>query len=172
MAAPDFVPTDPTATVRVYSSPPRRPESWTQDRAGEITDGQPSGVRLGSQGPDQGYALKLLHLFDDKLECGALHRADVEAGCAAVAMKRSALFGRGPVVHDLTAAFTIFGFLDPSPDAELVALREELFPEVGHTVHYAERRRIVDLVADDVLHQSHGAIATAYGQDWRKNLSL
>lgn len=166
------MPTDPTATVRRYHSPPRRPDSWTQDRAGEITDGQPTGVRLGNQGPDQGYVLTLLGLFDDKLHCGALHREDVDAGCGAVAMKRSALFGRGPVVHDLTAAFTIFGFLDADPDPELVTLREELFPEVANNHHYPERRRIVDLVPDTALRSGIGAIELAYQQGWRKNLSL
>ncbi len=129
-------------------------------------------MRLGSQGPDQGYALKLVHLFDDKLHLGALDREDVVAGCVAVATKRSALFGRAPIVHDLTAAFTVFGFLDPEPDAELVALRERLFPQVRSNHHYVERRAVVDMVPDSVLHRSHGAIETLYRNGWSKNLNL
>ena len=103
MAAPAFVPTDPTETVRKYSSPPRRPGAWKADRPGDLAEGQPRGARLGTQGPDQGYVYKLLGLFDDRLHLGAVNRDDAVAGCCAIAMRRSALFGRGPVVHDLTA---------------------------------------------------------------------
>ncbi len=124
------------------------------------------------QGPDQGYALTLVSQFDDRLELGALHRADVVAGCAAVAMKRAALFGRAPVVHDLTAAFTMFGFLDGSPDAELVESREAWFPEIASEHHYSERRELVDRVSDDVLHRPHGAIIADYDADWRRNVTV
>ena len=60
MAAPEHVPVDRTKPVRAYESPPRRPESWLPDRPGELVEeGQPRGDRLGHQGPDQGYALRL-----------------------------------------------------------------------------------------------------------------
>ena len=172
MAAPDYVPTDPVQKVRGYSSPPARAGSWKADRAGDLGGGQPVGARLGSQGPDQGYALKLVRLFDDKLHLGGLDAEDVEAACVAIAMKRSAVFGRAPVVHDLTVAFTVWGFLDADPADELVNLREELFPQVRSAHHYAERRAIVDRVSDDTLHQSHGQIEMHYESDWRQNLSL
>jgi hypothetical protein len=87
-------------------------------------------------------------------------------------MKRSALFGRAPVIHDLTAAFTIFGFLDPDPDPDLVRIRESLFAEVASPHHYVERQELVDTVADDVLRRPHTAIVSAYAADWRGNLSL
>ena len=115
MAAPDHVPTDPTKRVRAYTSPPRRADAWMADRPGDLTGGQPKGAALGTAGPDQGYAYRLVHLFDDRLHLGGVDREDAVAGCVALAMKRSGLFGRAPVVHDLTAAFTIYGFLDQNP---------------------------------------------------------
>jgi hypothetical protein len=172
VAAPDFVPTDPTDRVRRYSSPPRRAGSWVADRPGELVGGQPSGARLGSQGPDQGYALTLVKLFDGKLHLGRVHHADAVAGCVAVATKRSALFGRAPVVHDLTAAFSIFGFLDEYAPEELVALREEMFAEIHSPHHYRERRAVADLVDEVALRKNHVAIGDAYRADWRSNLAL
>ena len=172
MAAPDYVPTDPTERVRRYTSPPRRADSWIADRPGDIDGPQPTGPRLGAQGPDQGYALALASLFDDKLYLGDVAHDDAVAGCVAVATKRAALFGRAPVVHDLTAAFTIFGFLDENPADELTELREPLFAQVHSHHHYRERRAIADLVADDVLHRPHSAVEADYRADWKRNLSL
>lgn len=172
MAAPDYVPTDPTQKVRRYASPPRRADSWVADRPGDLGGPQPTGPRLGAQGPDQGYALTLVKLFDDRLRLGGVDHDDAVAACVAVATKRSALFGRGPVVHDLTAAFTIFGFLDDDPDTELVELREEMFAQVHSHHHYRERRAIVDLVPDAALHRPHTAVEADYRADWRRNLTL
>ncbi len=170
MAAPAFVPIDPTEIVRKYSSPPRRPGTWKADRPGDLVDGQPRGARLGTQGPDQGYVYKLLGLFDDRLHLGAVNRNDAVAGCCALAMRRSALFGRGPVVHDLTAAFTIFGFLDENPADDLVRLREEVFSQIRSNHHYVERREVVDMVTEEALRQDHQDIITSYGVDWHRNL--
>ena len=36
-----------------------------------------------------------------------------------IALRRASEFSRAPVIHDLTIAFTIWGFLDPAPPAEL-----------------------------------------------------
>ena len=168
MAAPDYVPTDPTQNVRTYTSPPSRDRSWMADRPGDLTGEHPVGERFGVPGPDQGYALKLAKLFHDQLKLGALDLGDVEAGCVAVACKRSGLFGRAPVVHDVRAAFTIWGFLDDSPDAELVELRERLFPEVASSHHYRERREIADLVANEALQRPHTEIISEYQNGWRQ----
>lgn len=173
MAAPDFVPTDPTQRVRRYSSPPRRGDSWFAERPGDLTEpGAPRGPRLGSTGPDQGYALRLARHFEGRLHLGGVHHGDAVAGAVGVAMRRAGLFGRAPVVHDLTAAFTLFGLLDPEPDPELVAWRERAFAEVAGHHHYRERQVLIDAVPDAVLTQSHSKIITDYGLDWRRNLSL
>lgn len=172
MAAPKFVPIDPTEKVRKYSSPPRRPGSWKADRSGELLAGQPRGSRLGTQGPDQGYVFRLVRLFDDRLHLGDVNRDDAVAGCCALAMRRSALFGRGPVVHDLTAAFAVYGFLDENPAEDLVELREGMFSQIKSSHHYFERREVVDLVSEEALRQSHDQIVTSYGVDWRRNLVL
>ena len=157
--------------MRAYTSPPRRGDAWIADRPGDLATRQPKGSQLGSMGPDQGYAYRLVRHLDGKLSLGKVDHDDAVAGCVAVAMKRSALFGRAPVIHDLTAAFTVFGFLDPTPPAELVALREELFAEVHSAHHYPELRHLVDLVPEAVLAGSPDTIAAAYRADWRTNLA-
>ncbi|MEO7428136.1 MAG: hypothetical protein ABIY48_02015, partial [Acidimicrobiales bacterium] len=161
MAAPEYVPVDRTRPVRAYESPPRRPDSWMADRPGELHGGQPRGELVGSQGPDQGYVLTLIRRFAGKLTLTAgEHERDALAGAAAVALKRASLFGRAPVVHDLTVALTIWGFLGDAP-AELVSLRKRLFEEVWHPHHYAEQRRLVDLVPADVLRQTPQQVTEA-----------
>ncbi len=172
MAAPESVPTSPTAP-KAYKSPPRRSAPWQADRPGEVVDGgQPTGPRLGSPGPDQGYALKLVHQFD-----GRIHLADgedihdVEAGGVAVAMRRSSLFGRAPVIHDLTIAFTVFGFLDKNAPDELVAMRRKLFEGVHIPVHYVEMRTLVDSVDEDALRMTPQRVTAAYQTDWRPQLN-
>jgi len=172
VAAPEFVPTDPTQRTRTYSSPPSRKRSWSADRPGDVRGGQPTGARLGAQGPDQGYAYKLVGSFDDRLELGNVHKADAVAAAVAVGMKRAALYGRAPVVHDLTVGFTVFGFLDADAPADLVEWREAEFPEIHHEHHYAERRDIVDLVSDEVLRRPHAAIERDYAADWRQNVAV
>ncbi len=171
MAAPESVPTNPTAP-KAYQSPPRRSEPWQADRPGEVVGGgQPTGPRLGSPGPDQGYALKLVHQFD-----GRIHVADgedihdVEAGGVAVAMRRSSIFGRAPVIHDLTIAFTVFGFLDKNASAELVELRRKLFAGVHIPVHYVEMRTLVDTVTEEALRMTPQKVTAAYQADWRSLL--
>lgn len=171
MAAPDHVPTDPTRRVRAYSSPPRRNDAWVADRPGDLVDGQPKGASLGTAGPDQGYAYRLVHLFDDRLHLKGINRDDAIAGCVAVAMKRAGLFGRAPIVHDLTAAFTIYGFLDSDPPADLAIERDHLFAEVKSNHHYTERRQLVDRVSDEVLLQTPDQITEQYRRDWNSLFS-
>lgn len=170
MAAPDFVPSKPTDKIRVYSAPPRRITPQTAPRPGSLSGPQPRAAGLGSIGPDQGYAYKLVENFD--LHTGDVHRSDAVAGCVAVATKRASLYGRAPVVHDLEIAFTIFGFLDESPDEELQKLRRELFAEVHHGHHYRVRRQLADTVPEEALNQSPEAVNAAYRLDWRRNLSV
>jgi hypothetical protein len=169
MAAPQFVPVPPLTEVRTYESPPRRPDSWRADRPGDHDGPQELGDRFGAPGPDQGYALKVAdELFRPRLILGDVHADDAVAGCVGVALKRAALFGRAPTTHDLRAAFRMWGFLDVSPDPGLVELRDRWFAEVAHPHHYAEQRRIVDAVSDDVLRRPHADIESTYaGGGWR-----
>lgn len=67
---------------------------------------------------------------------------------------------------DLEIAFTVWGFLDHNPAAELVVLRENLFAEVASSHHYRERREIVDLVGQAVLSQDLQGVRSAYQSGW------
>jgi hypothetical protein len=174
MAAPEYVPLKPTDSPRSYESPPRRPESWLAERPGEVVDaGQPRADRLGNQGPDQGYAYKLLRQFVGKLRLaeGELVE-DVQAGCIGVALKRASIFGRAPVVHDLTIAFTVWGFLDESAPQDLIDLRRAMFAEVHNPHHYAEQRAIVDAVPESTLRMAPQAVTSGYRTNWRSLLEL
>jgi hypothetical protein len=84
----------------------------------------------------------------------------------AVALKRASLFGRAPVIHDLRIAFTLWGFLDPSAPADLVATRQAMFEECHHPHFYGRLRAIADAVPSDLLEQSTEA-ALADCADWR-----
>ncbi|HEY9556301.1 MAG TPA: hypothetical protein VIR58_06175 [Acidimicrobiales bacterium] len=172
MAAPEHVPVDRTRLLRSYESPPRRPEPWLADRPAELPTGQPEGERFGNQGPDQGYALLLAGRFAGKLTLRAgEHERDALAGAVVVALKRASIFGRGPILPDLTVALTIWGFLGDAPD-ELVALRSKLFEEISHPHHYAEQRRLADLVPEAVLRRTPAEVAESARSDWRSLLDL
>ncbi|HJR26284.1 MAG TPA: hypothetical protein VJ804_12485 [Acidimicrobiales bacterium] len=171
MAAPEFVPVDRTRLLRTYESPPRRPEPWLADRPGELRDGQPDGPELGRPGPDQGYVYLLARQFEGKLTLASgEHERDALAGACAVALRRASLFGRAPIVHDLTVALTIWGFLALEVPPGLLALRRPLFEEVAHHHHYVDQRRIVDLVSDRALRMTPQQVAEAHRADWRSLL--
>lgn len=116
--------------------------------------------------------MMLARRFEDRLRLAPDERKDdVVAGCAAIALKRASLLGRAPVLHDLTVAFTLWGFLGEAPD-ELIELRRQLFSEVANPHYYAELRRIVDMVPDDVLRQTPQQVAEAHHKGWRSLLDL
>lgn len=176
MAAPQFVPVAPTHHPRDYESPPRRDDPWVLDRPGELEDGHPDrdAGRMGSQGPDQGYVLKLLPVLRDELHLAAHEELPaVERGAVTVALKRASLFGRAPVIHDLRVAYTVWGFLDPDAPKELVDERRKRFEGVHHIApHYTERQAIADSVPADVLRRSPAQVLDAYRADWRSQLRL
>ena len=169
MAAPKFSPVAPIDTARGYASPDHVPERWTNDRAADLSGRQPVGRRLGSQGPDQGYALALAARLRPEVVVTAGESVDdAVSGCTAVAMRRASLFGRAPVIHDLRIALTIWGFLDPSPSAELVTERRPRFVGVGHgSHHYAQVRALVDQVPEATLRSTPEQVAAAYPAQWR-----
>jgi hypothetical protein len=172
VAAPEYVPLTPLKPVRGYQSPPRRPDSWRPGRPGDSAVGYDRGKLLGSQGPDQGYVYVLARRFQGQLQLAADEREeDALAGASAVALKRASLLGRAPVLADLTVALTVWGFLgDASPD--LIAFRQPRFAEVAHPHHYAELRRVVDMVPAEVLRRSPDDVAAAHRADWRSLLDL
>ena len=170
MAAPEYVPVKPMDDVRAYESPPRRPQPWMADRPGDFRGAQPRGDRLGAQGPDQGYALKLAHeVFVPTLRLDGVDAEDAVAGCVAIALKRASIFGRAPIAHDLRLAFGLFGFLDEAPPDELVALRRRVFAGVSHPHHYGEARSIADAVPESTLRLPHDEISAV---EWRELLDV
>jgi hypothetical protein len=131
---------------------------------------QPVGPRLGAQGPDQGFALTIAERLAPRIELQGRERLDdAIRGCVGIALRRASLYSRAPVVHDLTIAFTMWGFLDPSPPDDLIARRPQLFEgvgDVGH--HYAEGRVIADLVPESTLRMTPDEVAAAYPARWRE----
>ncbi|WP_420450919.1 hypothetical protein [Ilumatobacter sp.] len=169
MAAPKFTPVAPTDAPRAYGSPEHVPESWMPDRPGDIVGFQPHGDRLGAQGPDQGYAIKLARALRTELRLQPGEDLDdVERGCLGVALRRASMFSRAPVVHDLTIAFRVWGFLDENPPAELVAMRMPLFEGLRHvTHHYTEARVVADQVPVETLRSTPGEVEARYPDEWR-----
>jgi hypothetical protein len=174
MAAPRFRPSDPTVAARYYESPEHVPERWTPDRAGDIEGFQPVAPQLGHQGPDQGFALRIAARLRPKLVLGAGEDADdVVQGCLGVALRRASMFSRAPVVHDLTIAFTIFGYLDEDPPDELVELRRPMFEGLRHTAHhYSDSRAVADLPPEETLRCTPDQVAARYPDEWRALLGL
>jgi hypothetical protein len=171
MAQPEFVQT-PAGKAGGRERLPT-PLSWRADRPAEIVQqgGQPVGPLFGLAGPDQGYALKLARLWEDKVVLAkGEHRDDAVAGCLGVATKRASLFGRAPVTYDLEVAFAVWGYLNEAPP-DLAAYRKPLFTGCAH--HYEAQRAIVDLVPDAPLRLSPAEVkARVTAGDWKALLGL
>ena len=169
MAAPKFAPVSPVDDPRAYTSPPVVPPAWKPDRPAKLIGFQPTGERLGYPGPDQGYALKLANGFRDRLQLRpGEHAADAIQGCLGIALRRASIFSRAPVVHDLTIAFTMWGFLDAQPP-DLFALRLRLFEGVSNTLHhYEEARALADMVPESTLRMTPAEVAAAYPEGWKE----
>jgi len=174
MAAPEYVPVKPMDDVRAYESPPRRPASWRSDRPGDLVGFQPEGARLGYQGPDQGFAIKIANGFRDRLQLQpGEHMADAIQGCLGIGLRRAPMFSRAPVVHDLTIAFTIWGFLESDPPSELKSQRLQLFEGVSNTLHhYDEARALADMVPEATLRMTPAQVTAAYPGRWRELLGV
>lgn len=173
MTAPSYVPVDPTENARDYESAPRRELPWRAERPGEtVGRPMPSGGLYGNQGPDIGYAYKLVHHVADRLKVQADEaKHDVEIGGVAVAMRRAALYGRAPVVADLDVAFTIWGFYDDQPANGLRVLRGELFEGAGHHHGYPLLREIANTVSEHALRMSPAEVTKAHAADWASLLT-
>jgi hypothetical protein len=171
VAAPKFAPVPAIGDVKSYRSPAYVPDRWQAVRPGDLEGRQPAGEQLGFQGPDQGYALRLANRFRQQLVLSDAERADdAVAGCTAIGMRRASLYGRAPVINDVRIAFTIWGFLDPAPSAELVAERVQRFGGVADPHHYETLRAVVDAVPEATLRMTPDAVIAAYATDWRSLL--
>lgn len=168
MAAPKTAPAGAHESPH-YSSPAVVPEAWDPDRPGVVEGLQPVGPRMGSQGPDQGFALTIAKRLAPKLHLQGRERLDdAIRGCVGIALRRASLFSRAPVVYDVTMAFTIWGFFDEHPPDDLIERRAELFEGVGNVNHhYAEGRVIADLVPEATLRLTPEQAAKSYPARWR-----
>jgi hypothetical protein len=169
MAAPKFAPVPAVDDSRAYGSPDVVPNSWMPDRPAEIVGFQPIGGRLGHQGPDQGFGIKIANTFRDRLRVAPRESIDdAVQGCLMIGLRRASMFSRAPVVHDFTVAFTAWGFLDEDPPADLVALRVPLFAGLSHAAHsYDEQRLLVAMMPESTLKMSPQQVAAAYPGRWR-----
>lgn len=169
MTQPSFVPIGEADQVRqaLRLEVPRR---WSQDRPAD----RRSPHRLihkgtGAPGPDQGYALRLARHLADQLRLGPdEHLEDVVVGCALLASRRSALFGRAPTIFDVRHAATLFGYLVASPTTsvplDLVETWTWAFQSVSHD--YVAQRALVDRVPDQTLKLTTEQVAEELG-GWR-----
>ncbi len=173
MAAPKFAPVPLIGDLQSYRSPAHVPDGWDADRPGDVDGRQPSGPGLGFQGPDQGYALRLASRLRPQLVLSDAERIDdAVTGCTAIGMRRASLYGRAPVIHDLRIAFTIWGFLDTAPAAELVALRVVKFEGLADVHHYDTVRALVDSVPDATLRRSQAEVNEIYSVSWKHLLGV
>jgi hypothetical protein len=69
-------------------------------------------------------------------------------------------------MHDLRLAFTIWGFLDEVPPADLVDFRKPLFQGAAH--EYEVARAIVDRIPEATLRLSPQQVASVYPAQWRE----
>jgi len=159
---PEYVPILAGEEVRPVERLPA-PGHWRPNRPGDAHGARLPGRGLGVPGPDQGYALHLARQFGGRLELApGESEADALAGCLGVALKRAALYGRAPVIHDLEHAFTLFGYLGDAPE-ELAETRRGIFAGAAH--HYEEQRRIVDQVPAETLRLTPAEVRARLG-DW------
>jgi len=170
MSAPRFAPVPTSEPVRAYRSPEHIPEGWIPGRPGEIEGRQPTGERLGFQGPDQGYIITLAERARTRVKVQPGEDIDdVLLGCSNIALRRASLFGRAPVVYDLTLALSVWGYLSDTPPADLVSVRKELFIGVGSVVHhYKEGRAIADMIPESTLRLSPEQVSAQFSTQWRE----
>jgi hypothetical protein len=170
VAAPDFVTSDlADQPRRGLPLPPAR--KFRNDRPAALAPAsQPFGGQFGTPGPDQGFGLKLAKVFTDRLVLAENeHTEDAVAGCVNVGLARAALFGRAPVIHDMTVAYTIWGFLGEAP-SELVDMRRPLFMAASH--HYWDQREIVARTPPETLRLVHAEVERRFPSDWKGLLGV
>lgn len=130
---------------------------------------QPSGPRLGTPGPDQGYALRLIARVRDRIRIQAGESIDdAVRGSVGIAMRRAATFGRAPVIDDVLCALTMWGWLLDELPADLAECRLESFAGIGlGSHHYAEARAVVDSIPEQTLRMTLAQLTAAMPGSWR-----
>jgi hypothetical protein len=148
VAQPTFVPVADADLVR--PSIPQPVPTKARTRPGELrAPTVPTGRGIGTTGPDQGYALSLVHRLAPTLALrDGEDRHDVAIGVALLGARRAALAGRAPSAYDLQVAAGLFGFLGVAPD-DLVAHRRTAFRGVAHA--YDAQRALVDAIPEAAL---------------------
>jgi hypothetical protein len=149
MTQPTFVPISEADQVR----PARHlhvPGPWTTSRPAELTvPTAHRGRSVGTPGPDAGFALRLAGRFSHELRLSEGETEhDAQLGCALIAARRAALFGRAPSIYDVQLALALWGFLVDAPE-DLIAARRKAFSSVAHD--YAAQRALVDAIPEDWL---------------------
>lgn len=93
---------------------------------------------------------------------------DAIRGSIGIALRRASMYGRAPVMHDLTFALTIWGWLVDNVPADLLARRKELFSGVGDATHsYYEVREITGLVPETTYQLSIEQLTASTPMSWR-----
>jgi hypothetical protein len=127
--------------------PPAR--GWKAVRPGDLPPNRPKGNLFGVPGPDQGYALVLAQRFRDGLDLAwQEHAGDALAVAAAIAMKRSATFGRAPILADVELGLSLLGYLGGAPE-ELVDWRRDRVRDARHD--YPRQRELADSVPESTV---------------------
>jgi hypothetical protein len=154
------VPTDPYVPPVLDEEPRQQPNlapgshmppsgSWRADRPGDLGAIQPKGALLGNPGPNVGYALTLANRARDRLRLQPHeHADDALAVIAALAMKRSATFGRAPTINDVDFAMELLGYSGDAPD-DVRQWRPDVVRAAAHD--YVVRRAVVDTVGSGLL---------------------
>jgi hypothetical protein len=139
-----------------------------KDRPAEILGRQPQGAKLGHQGPDQGYILLLANRVKHKIKVQeGENLEDAIRGTIGIALKRASMYGRAPVMHDLTFALTIWGWFVETPPADLLAKRRTVFAGLRDAHHYYECRELVDMVPDTTFQLSIDQLTASTPMSWR-----
>ncbi len=164
MTQPTFVPIAEADQVRPALHL-HVPGSWTTSRPAELVVPEIRlGKRVGTPGPDSGFALRLASRFEHDLKLSDGESAhDVVLGVALLASKRAALFGRAPCIYDVHLALELFGFLDATAPPDLRASRRAAFSSISHD--YVAQRALVDSVPEEILRLSPGDARARGGAD-------
>jgi hypothetical protein len=154
------MPTDPFVAPELDDRPRQEPNlapgvhlpaarGWRADRPGDLVAGQPTGTLLGRPGPNVGYAVTLAGRLRDSIQLAPHeHAADALAVVAELAMKRSASYGRAPVMPDVEVAAALLGYRGDVDD-DFAEWRSAALHGADHD--YGVRRAVVDAVPDGVL---------------------